>query len=308
MPKPIRGKRFVTLAGLVVLAVLVLGVWLGWDHLRFLWLFEPLGTNEQGYPEYRHRQTGIVMVKVPGGTFMMGCAPRADGIHCPREEPQHRVALSPYLIAKYELTVEQWNTVMEDYPRASTGQNLPAGDMSWTASSEFCRRAGLSLPTEAQWEFACRAGDEEWVFKGRPGFQGRVAEVGDGKGGRIDGLTVEWFDDVAEQLDGVAWFNENSGGAPHPVGEKEPNGFGLHDMIGNVEELCRDTYSESFYGTSEALGLNPECTLPTEQTVRRGACYLTPNLGHFRSTFRLSSPREMDVPFVGFRPAYYPLP
>ena len=119
---------------------------------------------------------------------------------------------------------------------------------------------------------------------------------------------MEWFDEVAEKLDRVAWFNENSGGAPHPVGEKEPNSFGLYDTIGNVEELCRDTYSESFYETSEALGLNPECTLPTGKAVRRGACYLTPNLGHFRSTFRLSSPREMDIPFVGFRPAYYPLP
>ena len=153
-----KGRLVATLAGLIVL--LLLGV--NWPKLvawyKFRSLFESIGKNERGYSEYLHRQTGIVMVKVPGGTFMMGCAPRADGIRCSREEPQHRVTLSPYLIAKYELTVERWNTVMDDDPRASTGQDLPAGDMSWTASTEFCRRAGLSLPTEAQWEFACRGG------------------------------------------------------------------------------------------------------------------------------------------------------
>ena len=67
-----RGKKIALLAGVVVVVLIGVGGWLGQDHIRFLWLFESIGLNEQGYAEYRHRQTGIVMVRVPGGTFWMG--------------------------------------------------------------------------------------------------------------------------------------------------------------------------------------------------------------------------------------------
>ena len=303
-----KGKIVAGLAGLVV-AVLISVCWpqlVAW--YKFLSLFESIAKNEQGYPEYRHRQTGIIMVRVPGGTFWMGSPPRADGIIGPDEELQHQVTLSPYLMAKHEVTREQWSLAMTGSSPGTAEKNLPVGDVSWDECTEFCQKTGLCLPTEAQWEFACRAKDSDWVFQSRPGFQGRVAEVGDGKGGRFDGLTDAWFNDVAKKLDVVAWFNENSGGKPHPVGQKSPNGFGLYDMLGNVEELCMDSFDPDFYSSPNASGTNPVCESSTDQKIRRGACYLTPKLGNFRSTFRLSVPPSMHVPFVGFRPAYYPLP
>ena len=305
-----KGRTVAIVAGVGVLALaLLLGVY--WEEIaawiKFVRTFEDIGTNEQGYAEYRHRETGIVMVRVPGGRFTMGSPPRADGISCPMEEPQHQVTLSPFLIAKYELTEEQWVLVMGERSFGSGGKNMPVGEVSWIQCTEFCQKTDLSLPMETQWEFACRAGDSDWVFQSRPGFQGRIAEVEDANG-RIDGLTDEWFNDVAKKLDVVAWFNENSGNSPHPVGQKKPNGFGLHDMLGNLEELCKDSYSLDFYSTPAASGRDPKCTIDTGQKVRRGACYLTPKLGHFRSTFRLSIPPSQDIPFIGFRPAYYPLP
>ena len=127
-----RGKRSLVVVGLLLLMILALTVWSSWDHIGFWWLFESLGRNEQGYPQYRHRDTGIVMVRVPGGTFMMGSPPRADGFGCPVEEPRHQVALSSFLIAKYEVTQEQWSLVMtEPSPRSDEGENLPVGDVRY---------------------------------------------------------------------------------------------------------------------------------------------------------------------------------
>ena len=306
-----RGRTVAIVAGAaVILLALFLGVY--WQTIaawmKFVRTFEHIGKNEQGYAEYRHRQTDIVMVRVPGGTFLMGSRRRGDGISCPAEEPQHQVTLSPFLMAKYEVTREQWSLAMTEGSPGIDEKNLPVGDVSWNECTEFCQSTELSLPTEAQWEFACRAKDSDWVFQSRPGFQGRIKEVGDGKGGRFDGLTDDWFNKVANKLDVVAWFNENSGGRLHPVGQKSPNDFGLYDMLGNVEELCRDSFDPDFYSSPSGSGANPECGSSTDQKVRRGGCYLSPQLRNFRSTFRLSMPPSMDAPFVGFRPGYYPLP
>ena len=147
-----KGRTVAIVAGAGVLALtLLIGVY--WQEIaswvKFVYLFESVGRNEQGYAEYRHRQTGIVFVRVPGGRFLMGSPPRADGIGWPMEEPRHQVALSSFLIAKYEVTQEQWSLVMTEGSPGFEGKNLPVGNVSWIECTDFCRRTGLSLPTEA---------------------------------------------------------------------------------------------------------------------------------------------------------------
>lgn len=109
-----RGKRVALLVATLAVVVLGVAAWLSWPQLQFWWLFEPLGRNAEGLPEYRHRATGIVMVRLPGGTFWMGAQkddpngqnydPEAES----HEGPVHEVELSPFLIAKYEVTQAQW--------------------------------------------------------------------------------------------------------------------------------------------------------------------------------------------------------
>lgn len=289
MAKPIRGKRFVLLVGLLVLAVLGLGVWFGWDHIRFWWLFEPSGSNEQGYPEYRHRETGIVMVRVPGGTFAIGTSQeerermqeefegwREDSDH---DLPQHKVTLSPFLIAKYELTQVEWREVMGNVPSKFQEDQFPIESISWDQCKTFGKKVGLSLPTEAQWEYACRAGTSGY-FSGT----GNVDEMG--------------------------WHRGNKTGSVHAVGEKKPNDFGLHDMHGNVYEYCEepavvgriDTISE--FNKSKSFG---DVFWITSNRVIRGGGWNN-SAWLCRSASRLSMNPTLPAGGVGFRPAYYPLP
>jgi formylglycine-generating enzyme required for sulfatase activity len=153
---------------------LVLAVWLGWPDLvswyRFTRAFEALGRNAQGYQEYRHRQTGIVMVLLPGGTYWMG-AQKTDpkGQHYDPdaeddEAPVHEVTLRPFLIGKYEVTQAEWRRAMGTSPSHFTGDDSrPAEQVSWYDIQEFEAKTGLTLPTEAQWEYAFDGG-----FYGKP--------------------------------------------------------------------------------------------------------------------------------------------
>ncbi len=159
-----RGKRIAFTAGSVLLALAVLiGILYGPEIRSWyaLWRdFESLGKNEQGYPEYQHRGTGIVFVGLPGGTFDMG-SPETESGRQPDEGPVHKVTLSPFLIAKHEVSQTEWKKVMGVNPSKSKGDTLPVGQVSWEDCQEFCKKTGLSFPTEAQWEYACRAGTAE---------------------------------------------------------------------------------------------------------------------------------------------------
>ena len=257
----------VLLAGVIAIAVLGLNAWLVWPQIRFRWLFEPLGANAQGFSEYRHRQTGIVMVKLPGGKVWIG-GQRADpngqnyDPHAGDHETVCEVTVAPFLIGKYEVTRAQWRPFGKDLPPPREGDNrtpavlVPGYRVTvnpWTDTPGFSERTGLSLPSEAQWVYASRGGSL------------RVPEEPPG------------------------WFAENSEGKLHRIGETAPNGFGLDDMFGNVQEWCiRDLEGET-------------CTF-----VRLGGSWITP-----RRTAVVKS--ELYDPAIGdddlgFRPAYYPLP
>jgi len=268
------GRRITIGAGLAAVVVICCAAWVGWPHLLFWYRFKYLALNAQGYPEYRHRGTGMVFVRLPGGEFSMG-SPTGERGRMP-EEVQHLVTLSPFLIAKYEVTQAQWRAVMGNNPSGFRGDDLPVETVSQGDCREFLRRTRLSLPTEVQWEYAAKA------VTGKP------------LGG-------------AAALETVAWCNSNSGHRTHPVGGKEPNEFGLHDLHGNVWEMCLDAYDPAFYGKCPPGVLDPVCTSESRFRVIRGGFWGS-GLQSCRAAFRGGGPPDFRGNNVGFRTAYGPVP
>jgi formylglycine-generating enzyme required for sulfatase activity len=163
---------------------------------------------------------GIQFVALPAGEFQMGSDLKAN------EQPIHRVVISKsFQLGKYEITQGQWKAVMGTNPSNHTGDDtFPVETVSWIDVQTFIGRLNAlndgyryRLPTEAEWEYACRAG-----------------------------TTGEY----AENMDDVAWYLGNSGGKTHPVGTKKPNAWGLYDMHGNVGEWVQDWFSADYYSKS----------------------------------------------------------
>ena len=253
--------------------------------------------NKEGYPEYRHDQTGIVFVKLPGGEFTMGGTEKEerdvlDSVPekerefykgwLAAEKPRHEVTLSPFLIAKYEVTQAEWKRVMGTNPSRFKGDDLPVESLSWDHCQRFCEKVGLSLPTEAQWEYACRAGTTtpfafgEQITPDDVNYHGSYPYGGAPKG-LNRGTTVT-------------------------VKDLQPNGFGLYHMHGNVWEWCQDNFDEDFYSKSEARGVDPLCTSGLESRVLRGGSWLNV-AGYCRSAFRYWVPPSNRNLYLGFRPS-----
>jgi len=164
------------------------------------------------------------MVTVKGGTFTMGCT---DGDCDPlnRDIPTHQVTLSDFKIAKYEVTQKQWKAVMgnSSNPSKFKGDDLPVENVTWDDVQNFITRLNEAsgkkyrLPTEAEWEYAARGGNESkgYAFSGSD-----IMKIGD-----------------------VAWYKNTSGNKTHAVGTKAPNELGIYDMSGNVAEWCSDWYA-----------------------------------------------------------------
>ncbi len=240
-------------------------------------------TNAEGYPEYTHDASGIRFVRLPGGSFDMG-SPASEPERSTNEGPVHTVSLSPFLIAKYEVTQAEYAAVMTGNtaglnatPSSATGDNLPVEQVSWDDlknADGFLARTGLSLPSEAEWEYACRAGTS-----------GPYAGNGN--------------------LDDMGWYDGNSGNTTHDVGGKLPNQFGLHDMHGNVFEWCEDVYKSDFYA-DEVPGFDPVSTSGSSNRVVRGGGWC--GFASFcRSAYRsVCFPGDRNS-CLGFRPAR-PLP
>jgi formylglycine-generating enzyme required for sulfatase activity len=272
-----KGRRIAITAGAVALVVLASAVVLGWRDLVFWYRFEALGTNAQGYSEYRHRQTGIIFVRLPGGTFLMGAQdtdPNDENYFYDvgsYEEPVHEVRLSPFLLGKYEVTQAQWTMVMGSNPSEFKGDdNRPVECVSWDDIQRFEAKTGLSLPTEAQWEYASRVTVAPALFKGKP--------------------------------EDMAWCKENSEQTTHPVGLKEPNGFGIHDMYGNILEWCADVFDKNFYKKPEARRINPFSDRGSEYRVFRGGCFAQEAKDCYSFSRNWSSPAGNGID-VGFRSA-----
>jgi formylglycine-generating enzyme required for sulfatase activity/acetyl esterase/lipase len=191
-------------------------------------------------------------VLIPAGEFVMGSPPgEAKTAEEAARETQHKVVLTrPIYMGKFELTQAQYKQVTGVNPSVLQADDLPVHNLAWQDAADFCPKLAkltgraVRLPTEAEWEYACRAGTTTPYSSG----------------------------DTIADLDKVAWYGQNSGGKPHPVGQKAPNAWGLYDMHGNIREFVAD-----LWGAGDAL---PDATDPTgpaqgdpKNHVVRGGAY-----------------------------------
>ena len=196
------------------------------------------------------------------------------------DEDQVQVTLTKgFWMAKTQVTQKQWVAIMGDNPSYFKGDNLPVESVSWNDAQEFLEKLNekigntdggkMVLPTEAQWEYACRAG-----------------ETGPYSGGTIDQ---------------VAWYDGNSGSETNSVGTKKSNAWGLHDMHGNVWEWCADWYDDSLSG-----GTDPSGASSGVFRVYRGGSWGNFFAAFCRAAFRGTFLPDRRDFYLGFRPALVP--
>lgn len=203
--------------------------------------------NEKPYQALTERLPGggtLELVSLPGGEFIMG------GDQWEYEKPRHRVRVSPFAIGKYQVTQAQWKAVMGNNPSRFKDDALPVEQVSWEEAKEFCQKVSRAtgneyrLPTEAEWEYAARAGST-----------GKYC-----------------FGDDERLLGDYAWYEKNSDQKTHSVGQKKPNAWGLYDMHGNVWEWCSDWFGEDYYKEleKEGVAIDPRGPSTGSYRVRRG--------------------------------------
>jgi formylglycine-generating enzyme required for sulfatase activity len=223
------------------------------------------------------------MVSIPAGEFMMGSEGGSGN-----EMPVHKAILSAFSMDKYEVTNEKYFTYecltgkSKDYKTWAVKHEFsddplcPVVDVTWNDANGYADWMRMRLPTEAQWEYACRAGS-----------------------------TGEYcFGDNAEMLDAYAWYNSNSGNKTHPVGKKKPNKWGLYDMHGNVVEWCQDWDDKQYYSNSP-LNNPPGPETGTSRVWRGGYCFS--NYADCRSAYRIRFYPVSRLNLIGFRVCFSPV-
>jgi formylglycine-generating enzyme required for sulfatase activity len=250
----------------------------------------------------------IVLVLIPGGTFLMGAQkdkskPNHDPMAESDEAPVHEVTLSPYFMAKYECTQAQWIAMTGGLDPSrfkaggATGEKQhtlrnPVERVSWedgVGETGWLARNRLGLPSEAQWEYACRAGADTPWFSGRDvRTLSKVANIGDAWLKAHGGTSFHVTPEV-----------EDGHSAHAPVGSYAPNAFGLCDVHGNVWEWCRDTHKGKSYSPGSAT--DPLVDEPGPRVLRGGA-WLNP-AKYVRSALRNGGAPTLRADDVGFRPA-----
>jgi formylglycine-generating enzyme required for sulfatase activity len=230
--------------------------------------------NSRQPDSYIDPVTGMEFTLIPGGCFQMG---NLWGKGDPNEEPVHRVCLDDYYLAKTEVTQAQWQKVMGENPSYfQNGETLPVETVSWNDANAFLKKLSQNheqpfrLPTEAEWEYACRSGGREERYCGG--------------------------DDLKE----IAWFDRTGGGTTQPVATRQPNGLGLYDMSGNVWEFCSDTYAKDYYATSPEK--NPQGAEEGPHVIKRGGSWSI-NPRYLRSSVRGRATRHDAHYSTGFRVA-----
>jgi formylglycine-generating enzyme required for sulfatase activity len=212
----------------------------------------------------RDTATQVEMLLVPPGTFQMGCIMGSNQYGCSGEElPVHQVTLTnAFYLGRYELTQAQWVATMGSNPSffqgSSDSATRPVEQVSWNTIQGYLSTTGFRLPTEAEWEYACRAGTQT-PFHSGPGFP--------------NGTTN---DNLVSQ---IAWFYCNDGCTTKPVGGKAANALGFHDMLGNVYEWVNDRYG----GYTSAAQTDPTGPVSGPVSVIRGGGY-----GDYTATARSS--------------------
>ena len=207
----------------------------------------------------RDNLTQIEMVLIPGGTFNMGGSSSDLYAATPSELPVHAVTISsPFYMGRYEVMQSEWTPIMGWNPSEFSGfadsPVRPVEGVSWFAARGFATATGMRLPTEAEWEYACRAGTTT-AFHSMPTYP---------NGFNADGLVWQ-----------IAWLFSNSADQTNPVGLKPANGFGLHDMSGNVREWVNDWYSGTYYASSPAVDPQGPAAGDFGWRVKRGGGWLS---------------------------------
>jgi formylglycine-generating enzyme required for sulfatase activity len=234
---------------------------------------------------------GMVFVWIPTGAFQMGCG-TWDGEGNRDEMPVHEVFVDGFWLSKYTVTQHQWKKIVSNSLwQKVRGKNpswfkcgglFPVEQVSWHDAQDFIQkliavnkgRYHFRLPTEAEWEYACRSGGLPEKFPGD------------------------------KPLEKIAWYSTNSGMSTHPVGTLEPNGLGLFDMAGNVYEWCADTYSEDAYKHHEYK--NPIYSGENPRRVIRGGSWCNfPS--ELRCTYRASVNADFKGNYLGFRVVMTPM-
>jgi formylglycine-generating enzyme required for sulfatase activity len=212
----------------------------------------------------RDNGTNIEMLLVPRGIFTMGCSP-GDTECLGDESPAHQVTFTnAFYMGRTEVTQAQWTATMGSNPSGFGGQpNNPVDQVSWNMIQGFNSATGLRLPTEAEWEFACRAGTTT----------ARYGAVND-----------------------IAWYNGNAGGTTHAVAGKLPNALGLYDTLGNVWEWCQDWYGPYASGSET----NPTGPGKGSDRLLRGGCWYG-NSNHCRGSQRFTFTPSSAFDNFGFR-------
>ncbi len=220
---------------------------------------------------------GMNFVKIKAGCFSMGRdANFEDGNN--DELPRHRVCIKKnFYLGKTEVTQAQWVAVMGSNPSEFKGRNNPVEKVSWHDVQDFIRRLNRKeggsryrLPTEAEWEYAARAGNTS------------AYHFGDDKGA----------------LSQYAWYRDNSGKRTHPVAQKHPNQWGLYDMHGNVWEWVQDWYGENYYSSSPRT--DPKGPESGRSRVNRGGSWID-DARYLRSASRLVYSPSVRSYFLGYR-------
>jgi len=227
------------------------------------------------------------MVVLPSGSFLMGSPPDSEpdpfSNEKPKtigeaiEKPQHRVQIQSFAIGKYEVTQEQWYAVMGDNPSTLKGRTLPVETVSWDDVQQFIAKLNLKtgkkyrLPSEAEWEYAARAG-----------------------------TTTEWsFGNDESKLGNYAWNARNSGVKTQVVGQKLPNAFGLFDMHGNVWEWTQDCRHNNYVGApTDGNAWTTGCT-ENGRVLRGGSWNFNP--ADLRSAIRYGDYPDYRDDNIGFR-------
>jgi formylglycine-generating enzyme required for sulfatase activity len=221
----------------------------------------------------RDNSIGMKFTLIPAGEFFMGSEESGD------EKPVRKVKItSAFYLGTYPVTQREWKAVMGgDNPSEFKSDDLPVETVSWNDVQEFIKKLNekegtdkYRLPSEAEWEYACRAGT----------------------------TTRYSFGDDGSKLGDYAWYSDNSGGETHPVGQKKPNPYGLHDMHGNVWEWVQDTWHESYDG-APTDGSAWESGDSAHRVIRGGSW-------RYRARYCRSAYRDHDDPLnrdfdLGFR-------
>jgi formylglycine-generating enzyme required for sulfatase activity len=223
-------------------------------------------TRTPGCGKNSRSTTSDGMVWIPGGRFIMGSP---EGVGNTNEHPQHAVIVNGFYMDTTEVTQADFSRVMGTNPSVTRDcARCPVGNVTWNEAMTYCNKLGKRLPTEAEWEYACRAKST---------------------------TTNYWGNDNAEKY---AWFLENSGDKVHPVGQKKPNRFGLYDMVGNVWEWCSDGFDTTYYWNSSFQ--NPQGPDSGLYRVFRGGSWIT-NSASLRSAIRDGAVPEDQSQLFGFR-------